>query len=102
MNDANGTPETQTIVCEEALDIAIAAGLRDSLLQALQAQLPVVLQADAVSRADTAALQVLTAFLQDARSQGLAVRWETPSEPLRRAARLLGLSDALELRDTAT
>ncbi len=97
MSDDNGTAETQTIVCDEVLDIAIAAALRDTLLQALQGEAPVVLQADGVSRADTAALQVLTAFFQDARSQGLTVRWEAPSTALQRAAQLLGLNDVLDL-----
>lgn len=87
------------IVCDEVLDIAVAAELRDILLQALQAGQPVTLDGSTVTRADTAALQVLLAFFQDARSQGIPVRWAAPSPALIRSAALLGVGKLLDLSE---
>jgi len=92
--------ETTTIVCDEVLDIAIAADLREALLEALRGGQPVTLDGSAVERADTAALQVLAAFFQDARSRGIPVRWHSPSAALLQAATLLGMVDILAMETT--
>lgn len=95
------TDTTSHIVCDEMLDIAVAAELRAHLLEALAEKQPVTLDGGAVERADTAALQVLTAFFQDARSQGIEVQWSSASAALSRAAELLGIADILELKTKA-
>jgi ABC-type transporter Mla MlaB component len=51
-----------------------------------------------VERADTAALQLLGAFFQDANAQKKTVEWKDPSEALCRSAALLGLSEMLHLQ----
>lgn len=85
------------IPCEESLDISTVAELRALLLQALEGKQPVVLEAAEITRIDTSALQVLVAFFQDARAQEIPVRWQAPSEVLRRSASLVGLTKLLEL-----
>lgn len=87
------------IVCDEMLDISMVAELRALLLEALAAKQPVMLDGSAVERADTAVLQVLTAFFQDARSQDIAVQWSSASEALTRSAELLGIADILDLNE---
>lgn len=96
MRDAADTA-TQ-IVCEAMLDISSASELHARLLDALAAGRPVSLDGADVERADTAALQVLTAFFQDARTKNIAVTWSSASDALARSAALLGLDEVLDLR----
>ncbi|MGH8270016.1 MAG: STAS domain-containing protein, partial [Steroidobacteraceae bacterium] len=53
--------------------------------------------ASALQRIDTAALQLLAAFVRDRRTAGRAVDWRGGTAALESAAALLGLKDMLEL-----
>ena len=79
------------------LDIRQAGELKQKLVQALDTAQSVTLQAQAVERADTAGLQLLAAFFIDARAKEIDIAWQSPSEPLIKAAALLGLSKVLSL-----
>ncbi len=85
----------QHIDCGEVMDIAAMAEFRLQLVESLASKQAVVLDASQVERADTAALQVLTAFIQDAHAQQQVVQWKAPSEAMCRSAALLGLSGML-------
>lgn len=69
----------------------------------LHAELCVVLNSAARGRlaavelvyVDTATLQLLCAFMLESRQRGVEVEWDTPSEALSSAARLLGISGML-------
>ncbi len=100
-NDPQDTPpEAQApVVCADSLDISRVADLRQELLQALASDGPVVLDAAAVERADTAALQLLLAFFNEARGRGVVARWQAPSPALCRAAADLGLVAGLGLAE---
>ena len=74
-----------------------AALLLERLLQHLEPAAPVYIEASQVERIDTAALQLLVAFVQDRKAEGRAVVWLDCSEALVRAARTLGLSRDLAL-----
>ena len=89
--------DTHTISCSESLDISGVTEMKAQLVQALEVQQVVVLDAHEVERADTAALQLLCAFFQDANAQTQAVEWKDPSEALCRSAALLDLSKVLNL-----
>lgn len=89
--------DSQVIELSEVMDISATAELRSQLLAALESKKSVILDASQVERADTAALQVLSAFVQDANSQQQTVQWKKPSEALSRSAALLGLSALLNL-----
>lgn len=78
-----------------SVDISEVSALRERMLAALDAGLPIRLDVSAVERADTAAIQLLCAFASDARRRGLGVEWHEPSDALRRAATLLGLAHVL-------
>ena len=93
--------EPRHIPLDEVLDISSVAEFRATLLDVLASRLPIVLDAAVVERVDTAALQVLTAFIQDARGQGLQVRWGSPSQALVHSAGLLGLVEVLGLEEAA-
>lgn len=81
----------------EAMDISQAADLRVRLLAMLEKCAPVVLDASAVRYVDTAAMQILAAFMREARADKIKVTWQQPSDSMCGSARLLGLSELLNL-----
>ncbi len=83
------------IECAEVLDISGVAEFHAHCLEALGTQQNLVLNASQVDRVDTAALQVLGAFIQSANDRKQTVAWEDPSESLCQSAALLGLSEIL-------
>jgi anti-anti-sigma regulatory factor len=78
------------------LRIAAVDELRTTLRDALGAP-QIVLDAAAVERVDTAALQLLVAFQRAAKQHARQVRWTGVSAPLEEAASQLGLAEALAL-----
>jgi anti-anti-sigma regulatory factor len=74
-----------------------AALLLEQLLLHIEHSAPVYIDAAQVERIDTAALQLLVAFVQDRKAEGRAVVWLDCSEAMVRAARALGLSRELAL-----
>lgn len=85
------------IHCDACLDISGVWDLHGRLSKALEAQQPVVLDAAQVERIDTAVLQTLCAFFQDAQASGVVVQWQQPSLAVQTAARLLNVSACLAL-----
>lgn len=79
------------------LQIEGASRLRSRLLRALARRRPITLDAARVDHADTAALQILFAFVREASERGLPLRWNRVSDPLRQAAKQLGLAAAMKL-----
>ena len=88
---------TNEIHCEESMDISGAASLQARLSNALESASSVTLHADKVERSDTAALQVLVAFIRALRARGISISWKEPSVSLRGSAQLLGLAQELEM-----
>ncbi len=86
------------IDCGNTLDISTVKTLWESLLPALEEKKPIVFVTENISSADTAALQLLLAFVNDARASGVAFSWGEPSEVLQFSAKILGLSDQLSLQ----
>jgi phospholipid transport system transporter-binding protein len=95
-NSAHGI-HTAVIALPACLDIAGVQELHQQLRTALAVQQSVVLDATQVERADTAALQLLCAFVQAAQGNGVEWRWQRPSLAFRNTARLLGLETHLAL-----
>lgn len=54
-----------------------------------------VIHAKAVSRADTAGVQLLLALVHESKDRRIAISWDAPSEKLTSAATILGLENAL-------
>lgn len=84
------------------IDIASVAALHEQLVACLRSGAPTELNGSAVRRADAAGLQVLIAFLADARAAGVRADLVEPSEALREAARLLGLAGLLDFTPQPT
>jgi len=74
-----------------------AAALLGQLLLHIEQSSPVYIDASQVERVDTAALQLLVAFLRDRKAEQRAVVWLDCSDAMVRAARALGLAGALSL-----
>ncbi len=79
------------------LGIENASDLYRQLLDHVEDDSTVVLDATDVSRIHTAALQLFCMFCQDRRNAGRETHWRHPSESLRSAAALLGVTTLLHL-----
>ena len=101
-NDAAGGPPSallasaDTVVLTSVEDITRVHELKALVLEALDSPFEVVtIDASSVERTDTAALQVLMAFVRDMRRNGRRVEWSGAGEGFLRAARLMGLCGVL-------
>jgi anti-anti-sigma regulatory factor len=95
-SDKTGGASARQLVLPADCRLAAGPGLRAALLEALA--LPAsALDAGAVERVDTAALQLLAAFRRDAAARGHDTRWLGASAALHEAAGLLGLERILDL-----
>jgi phospholipid transport system transporter-binding protein len=72
-----------------------ASDFKACLLECLEQQGDVVIDAAAVERIDTAALQLLVAFSRDLADSGRSLSWSAASSELRRATRQLGIDAVL-------
>jgi len=79
------------------LAAATANELAAELRTALDAGGPVSLDAAAVERIDGVSIQLLAAFCRSAADADVTVHWQSPSQSLCDAVRLLGLSAVLGL-----
>ncbi len=84
------------------IDISKAKSLYDELESALEAGADIELDAGGVERVDTAIVQLLCAFREEARSRCLEVKWKSVSEPLMNIAALLGMVSMLGLGEEST
>ncbi len=93
MSDAQG----MMIECNEVFDISVVTDFKAMVQQALADGSDLVLDAARIERVDTAALQLLAALFRDSEHKGVGLSWNTPTEPLKYAARLTGLDELLGL-----
>lgn len=83
------------------LGIDAAAELHRELLSHVDDPQPVVLDAAEVARIHTAALQLFCLFCSDRRAQGYRTDWRAPSNAMRAAAALLGVTTLLHMSQDA-
>ena len=79
------------------LGIDVAASLYRDLLAQVDHPGVVTLDAQDVARIHTAALQLFCMFCQDRRAAGRETHWRQPTEALRSAAALLGVTTLLQI-----
>ena len=100
MNEEKASQEKELSIeveFNDIFDITVAEDFRLKLVDALNNAQAIKLLASKIERADTAALQMLCAFFKDANTKGISVNWCAPSNSLRSAVALLGLSQVLTL-----
>lgn len=88
--------ESQLSLPEE-LSIANVSEWKKQLSELLLKDTPLSLDAAALTRVDTAAIQMLSAFIIQVRSSGQEFSWVEPSETLKSTAQCLGMSEYLAL-----
>jgi ABC-type transporter Mla MlaB component len=79
--------------------ISDIAPLRAGLTSLLEHPSAVTLDIEGVQRIDTAAMQMVAAFVRERESQGRQVQWRGSAPVFGSAARLLGLAPMLHLPD---
>ncbi len=88
-------PTTLSLPAECTVSGAIA--LKEQLAGLLDEPHPVTLDIASLQRIDTAAMQVITAFVRERAGHGRAVEWQGSAPVLLTAAQLLGLTSLLKL-----
>lgn len=83
------------ITLDEELNITCVGDLKTNLIQTLSADSAIELNAANVERVDTAALQLLTAFVQHANASDKKINWVNPSDKFLKSVELLGLKGSL-------
>ena len=83
--------------CGGRLDIKKIAGLKRRLTARLQKDGPIIIDASGLEDADTAVLQLLTAFILTADNRSRDIHWEQPSDVLLELSGLLDLKHYLRL-----
>ena len=91
--------QSTCIVPDERLSIVRVAALHRSLLETLTAGVPLTVDGSRVQEVDTAVLQLLGSLWRSCRERGVGCAWLGASDALRRAARLIGLEEALHFPD---
>jgi ABC-type transporter Mla MlaB component len=89
-------PPTSLTLAAECL-VSDASALKAQLAGLLDEPLPVTLDISALQRIDTAALQLITAFVRERAGHGRPVEWQGTAPVLATAAQLLGLATLLGL-----
>lgn len=87
------------IILAPQLDVANSVQLKKELGNVLRRKPPFELDGASVERVDTAGLQILTAFKTEALNRDIGLGWAAASDALRKSAKLLGLTNVLELGD---
>jgi ABC-type transporter Mla MlaB component len=88
------------LVVASSCTVKDAAEFKIGLCKLVDSPQCVVLDAGNIERIDTAALQLLCAFVRDRRARGLQVLWRASSAALLDAATLLGMKSLLGLHET--
>ena len=89
--------DVSTVKLPQTMTIADAAGLKSRLQEIIEVHPGrIIIDLDAVISADTAGLQLLTAFVTTATRNGSRVQWDYLSVPLYMAACQLNLEEQLQ------
>ncbi len=94
--DQNKSSE-EILSCGASLTIAGVESLYQQLQILIEGEAAVVIEAHEVESVDTAALQLLGAFIHEAGSHEITVRWQEPSAVLLNSARRLDMDHLLML-----
>lgn len=90
-------PETTTINLGEILDISFAAKLHSQLKEDIAEGASVSFVSSDLTRIDASCLQVLTSFMNYATDNDIQIEWCEPSDIIKEAAKLTGLTQILKL-----
>jgi anti-anti-sigma factor len=87
-----------TINLGKNLDIRHVGTLKNQLLSSLHDEVThCILEARQIERADSAGLQLIVAFVKEAKSRGVKISWHKPSAEFIKSSTLLGMSRMINL-----
>lgn len=92
--------EDNVFEIQSVQDISLVAELHEELKKLFKHE-KVILDVAKVERIDTSSLQLLYAFIQEAKINNVEVAWRSPSEAMTNSANLLGMEEALQLDNVA-
>jgi anti-anti-sigma factor len=87
------------IIIDESVDISRVGLLYDKLGSLLKQSSPVALNLANISHIDCAGVQLIYAFIQTGRNQGLEIHLNQASDAFRAAVNTLGLSEYFALAE---
>ena len=87
---------SEVIKCGPVLGIAEFEVLYPTLLSLLLEEQSIVFDCGDIEQVDTAALQLLHAFFQEAKIHGKSVNWDNVSDIFLQSARVLGIAHLME------
>ena len=89
--------EGATVKLPATISITETARLRDDLLEIMKVDGGIAIDASQVQRIDTAGLQLLAAFVENANTCKRSLAWWGETAALTEAAERLGLADLMQL-----
>jgi len=95
MQTVEPTTQTKTLTLSGELTVAGARALCERLQPAAADDTALAIDAEGVARVDTSALQLLAALVRERAAADRETIWTAVAAPLRDAARIAGLVDAL-------
>lgn len=90
--------EEVVITLDETFDITCAAQYHERFNQLLNSHKSIILDASKVSRADGCALQLVLAFLKEAKELDVSVNWHGASDAFKASADILSMTELLGLK----
>jgi len=88
----------QVITCPDYFDISVVSDARESFQRVVDGNPAcITLDTDHTEMVDTAAMQLLVAFVKDAKNNGISVSYQGENDCVCRAAQALGLVEDLGL-----
>jgi len=88
-------PVSGDLVLEGSLGIAEAEAMHQQLSQILNAHVDVSIQSEDLSRVDAAGVQLLYAFVKEAKSRSVPLQWASVSDALLETATVLGVHEGM-------
>lgn len=92
--------EDSVFELQSVQDISAVAELHEELKKLFKHE-KVILDVSNVERIDTTSLQLLYAFIEEAKVNNVEVAWRSPSEAMSNSVNLLGMQEALQLSNVA-
>jgi len=96
-SNVSDNKQVHEVIFDEVLDITMAHQYHGQLHQYLKDNKEIVLNAEKIERIDGAGLQLIVAFIMEAKKLNLQTSWTGVSEAFKKNADILGVSDQLAL-----
>jgi len=94
-------PVSGDVVLEGSLSIAEAETMHQSMMAVLDANVDISIASEDLSRVDAAGVQLIYAFVKEAKSRSISVEWKSVSDTLLETATVLDLHEKMGFAEQA-